>query len=218
MSNDNIKWEKIVLGGIEYKLVPKSQPINERDWEIVSGNNFDYIHSVLRKSDGVVFSVGDEIRYVGIDNTIKGFQLYTGAMCAKITPFDTEINAIAPINDIQPIPHRTKLFTTEDGISVYEQDTFPVYKVDELFQILIFSACDCSPIYQPKCKYFSNKEKAKEYAILNKPCLSVMDIKKLVSTWFLTESAVINRTGMIDENKLISLAKSKLSLTTNNNE
>jgi hypothetical protein len=154
----------------------------DRDWLLKNGG---IVFQVTRKSDMVTFSVGDEVRYCGINNTIKGFELYTGAMCAKVTPFGTEINAIAPINDISKLPpERSKLFTTTDGKDIFEGDDY--WWFDEDFKLI-----DCKTHSGDKPSWYSNhpptfstREKAIEYVKQNRPMnLSMKELASCITNY-----------------------------------
>lgn len=76
------------------------------------------------------------------------------------------------------------IFTTEDGVDIYKGDIYyglRIAKIDFLkleiypFSGNFFSGKDSS------FKYFSTKEAAEEYILLNKPCLSINDIRPLLT-------------------------------------
>lgn len=72
---------------------------------------------------------------------------------------------------MQPKP----LFTTEDNVEIYEGDGF--WGVDEKFNLnknMTFH----------NFKYFSKKEAAIEYLLINKPCLSVNDVLSISDATF----------------------------------
>lgn len=132
------------------------------------------IHSVLRKSDGEVFTVGDKVE---------------GGI---ITKFFTERNSIFPVTDnsscyypnFVDLKHTKKpLFTTDDGVDIFEGDKY--YMVSHItFQWkfwgninyeFIAGKKECNHDYK-NVKYFSTKEKAEEYILMNKPVFSLTDI------------------------------------------
>ena len=67
------------------------------------------------------------------------------------------------------------LFTTEDGVDIFENNT-SIYILDK-FTIRHIKHKDFNVISK-HVKYFSTKEKAEEYILMNKPCLSLKEIKE----------------------------------------
>ena len=193
---------KIVWFGPNNLLGPENYPefwelIVEKDYEILSliegkiiypcdKYSKDYInqlfntlgvniHSVKRK-DGEVFTIGDKtefgdiIKYFKIDN--KSNLLIIGYKdCEDILEF---------------VKHsKQKLFATEDGVDIFEGDLFYYVKfvqynntLGKPFEIVRgdYSSFEYEPQYE---KYFSTKEKAEEYILLNKPILSLKDIASI---------------------------------------
>src|SRR5690606_35343096 len=79
----------------------------------------------------------------------------------------------------QPLKNAIKskvLFRTEDGVDIFEGDICyyvrPEIKYVEKIGVPFVSVDEVRKNY----KYFSTKEKAEEYILMNKPCLSVADI------------------------------------------
>lgn len=94
---------------------------------------------------------------------------------------------------------RTKLLTTEDGVDIYEGDEY--FSIDpERGSWLIRRRID-PEVYRnkPSRKYFSTRHKAREWVILNKPCLSINEIIDEIPT---------NPEGFIS--RLKELVKSKI--------
>jgi len=125
------------------------------------------IHSVKRLSDGEVFTIGDTIANMcNSEQKIK--ELYInkeGKMCVY-----TSTTCRFTIGNIKKV--KTPLFTTEDGVDIFEGDKFCLVQISTL-TILEKGR------YKPNMKdwiCFSTKEKAEEYILLNKPCLSVNEI------------------------------------------
>ena len=94
------------------------------------------------------------------------------------------------------------LFTTEDGVNIFKDDTFYYVKftqynmtVGKPFEIVRgdYLSFEYEPQYE---KYFSTKEKAEEYILLNKPCLSYGDVQEYLK--------------VKDCNKVLDLAQSKI--------
>ncbi len=151
------------------------------------------IHSVKR-NDGEIFTIGDKIFP---NNKIYKFELKNDIL--KIWHCDISFSTpiiegpsgqpgncswIEGIDNIKKF--KQPLFTTEDGVDIYEGDTFYYVKftqynmtVGKPFEIVKGNHPTFK--YEPQYeKYFSTKEKAEEYILLNKPVLSLNDIFKNV--------------------------------------
>lgn len=119
------------------------------------------IHSVKRLSDGEIFTIGD---YVEI---IKS----TNPCCEKGTIEDFNF-WLYNINNLKKV--KQKLFTTEDGVDIYEDDySYGVH--NSKFDIVKIK--HTSTVYVgDNFIEFSTKEKAEEYVLMNKPCLSINNV------------------------------------------
>ena len=190
--------------GYNDKMIIKSHYINiiedkvvEKDYEILSliEDKFIYpcdkyskdyinqlfntlgvsIHSVKRK-DGEIFTIGDKIQ---LDNDNKEFgtitelyisheqlRFYCGRLGGVICHDVDKRNNFTKL--------KQKLFTTEDGVDIFEGDKY--YPVCEYFNL--HNEC-IYPSGHKMFKLFSTKEKAEEYILYNKPCLSLNDLKNL---------------------------------------
>ena len=123
------------------------------------------INSVLRKSDNCVFTIGDKITGKSQYNcTINSIELNPNCPQIMFNRLDEGIDLINAKHIKKPI------FKTNDGVDIFEGDR--VYSVTPSFCIGYSSSLKYKPI-QP-C--FSTKEKAKEFILMNKPCLSINDI------------------------------------------
>lgn len=195
-SHKNKIYRKNILGEFACGL---DAPIHEL---LLHTSDMKIIYSVLRKSDGVVFTVGDRLNKYDAD--IKEFYIEGGKMKiisdAKGKGCVTsrllwELEALS-----QPLPKRTKLFTTEDRVDIFEGDDF--FCVNGVWEI--FDRYEASQeqyeILKSHCKFFAHEENGKEYITLNKPILSIMDILKRFN----------GRWGEICDYSLKELAKSKL--------
>jgi hypothetical protein len=127
------------------------------------------INSVKRLSDGEVFTVGDKVQ-TSMILTINSFIIINNELL--INPF--EIIGTVALNKITKA--KQPLFTTEDGVDIFEGDIFYIaYEHKDL---------DATPCKANKhhgkllCKTFSTYEKAQEYILMNKPCLSINDLIK----------------------------------------
>ena len=137
------------------------------------------INSVKRISDGEVFSLGDEVLYNNDDKfKIHSFNIvdswYSDIMVG--IGGGTRFNIITLQKVNQP------LFKTEDGIDVFEGDRYYVVIEKDGFGYETFAVAWPgqggieSANYKNAAKFFSDKEKANEYILMNKPVLSVNDV------------------------------------------
>jgi len=146
------------------------------------------IHSVKRLSDGEIFTIGNNVKIIKSTNPC----------CEQgiITDFSCWLN---DINNLEKI--KQPLFTTEDNVDIFEGNTY--YKVvNETFQLFIME--NASKGESLKSKVFSTKKKAEEYILMNKPCLSINDLKSLP----LESETLYKRNCRIE--KLKELVKTKL--------
>ena len=186
----------------DYEVLDFKIPGNEH-WEVTkigngTWNNWSDLHvknqlekniwkikRVKRLSDGEIFQIGDRI-----DNKE---QLCKNSKIESFA-FDTKNNILVWVHNDKPefkvgltIDSITKskpiLFTTEDGVDIFEGDEFYYVKfiqvnhtIGKPFEVVIgnYPSFEYEPQYE---KYFSKKEKAEEYIIMNKPCLSYNDLK-----------------------------------------
>lgn len=86
---------------------------------------------------------------------------------------------------------KEKLFCTEDGVNIYEGDKYWVARTDKYGILSMRWTSDLTPcVLDPHiipidrdlyakngCLRFSSEEAAEEYILMNKPCLSINDIK-----------------------------------------
>jgi hypothetical protein len=178
-------WEKVEELNYEILTVKPSEAntVNKNKEAIVtwhvSNNNLKYwnINSVKRLSDGEVFTIGDLIDFSFFGN--KGFKKIEGF---AIDYFENKLmTAYQSAYGIgialwKKAPVKTPLFTTEDGVVIFERDMlFYVLKSFEIHNNPANEFDGQSNDY----KYFSTKEKADEYIFYNKPYLSLMDLLRV---------------------------------------
>lgn len=80
------------------------------------------------------------------------------------------------------------LFTTEDGVEIFEGDRCwfvdlrdNKYEID-FYDFIRYSTNDEADLATHNfLRYFSTEEKAKEYMIINKPCISVSDVYNILT-------------------------------------
>jgi hypothetical protein len=175
-------WEKVVEKDYEILsfitldnkiIVDKSKYNNSQEtWETAFNFLENYkIHSVKRISDGEIFTIGDNVKIVKSTNPcceqgiIKDFSFW-----------------LDNINNLTKI--KQPLFTTEDGVDIFEGDI--IYSIDNVLNIkkhrLFNARYDDKTLlsnylfFNSDYEHFSTKEKAEEYVLMNKDCLSLQDI------------------------------------------
>jgi hypothetical protein len=164
------------------------------------------IHSVKRLSDSEVFTVGDRvdstISDLGRPTELTGFKIIDN----KLT-FGLRNLGYYPLCTI--LKPKKPLFTTEDGVDIFEGGCFySVCKQDLRITsdkpINEVSIIGSNRIWDGSDGYlqFSSKEKAEEYILLNKPCLSINDIQNFDNSTY--------HYIKVDRDKLKELVKSKL--------
>ncbi len=154
------------------------------------------IHSVKRLSDDEVFTIGDRCKK-GIITEFGILELHD----ELAVEFDNKCCTTNLNSDwcskLQP------LFTTEDGVDVYEGDR--VWYFNKEYKLWNSNA---DPKYHNGKKdfiYFSTREAAENYIISNKPCLSFNDV------WNISNNKDTDTHYMVvDKRKLKELVKSKL--------
>lgn len=172
------------------------------------GNPRYSIYSVQRLSDGKIFTVGDQVSC----NKPGCYKYFTIDTMFFINPPDTillrnrDCHIYEYIHNIDLV--RTPLFKTEDGVNIFEHSVYhSVY-----LPTVEYMGGHCAEIpnngkyTSDACKTFSTKEKAEEYVLMNKPCLSIKEIAPIFGMYHLDNS----RTSLdrLTE-KLKDLVKSK---------
>lgn len=76
------------------------------------------------------------------------------------------------------LPVKQPLFTTEDGVDIFEGDEFYSTHKDGLGSILKYTGHSLENASKKQKDFvdFSTKEKAEEYILMNKPVLSLSDV------------------------------------------
>lgn len=140
------------------------------------------IYSVKRISDNKIFTIGDFYEDLIIEKMVMSVD-------------DNILTTYKP-------KIKEPIFQTEDGVDIFEDNKY--YYINSNFSDpweIIHTKADCPGIIDKNdlnYKRFSTKEKAEEYILLNKPCLSVNDIKNTFPRIF------------DGEKELIKLVKSKI--------
>jgi len=163
--------------------------IGNKKWQRVSTENETYydlkvgetyaatpleIYSVKRLSDGEIFTVGDKVDSIG---KIKSFQLED---C-----HDISVHGKDYLDSLKYIQHIKKpLFTTEDGVDIYEGDEITFVNKKDL---RITGTCLTTNIRKEHQIWdgsdgylqFSTKKAAKNYIKLHKPCLTYQEVLEI---------------------------------------
>ena len=175
------------------------QPVVEKNYEILSlvssekhpqhkkGSKFlhnkDYkfknmyptefwdIYSVKRISDNKIFTIGDfyedliiEKMFMSVDDNI-------------LTTYKPKI--------------KKPIFKTEDGVDIFKGDKY--WKVNNYLNLSNRQKATGSTSDLNPAKYFSTKEKAEEYILMNKPCLSLNDIENAMDQTSYLISSKLNK-------------------------
>lgn len=167
----NRGWGRNNKGNCETRPYPTLDAILNN--HLYGGMKYN-IHSVKRLSDGKIFTISDNLT----EGIIKQFTLsnYNDGIYA-----DTEKKHESGCSGYIGLPLekwrkiKNPLFTTEDGVDIYEGDKYWFVNLD-VFQTQNITAFINIKLKE-ECKRFSTKEKAEEYIIMNKPCLSINDIR-----------------------------------------
>lgn len=135
------------------------------------------------------------------DEAIEDFVIRYNNISGMITGSDPIIQAIKEYkaNKTKPV-----LFTTGDGVEIKAGDEY--FSVWDNFQISHYFATKggyYDATYHKSC--FSTYEKAKEYVLMNKPILSVQEVRVRLHGYFKNPSDAFE--------VLKQLAKSKLDAT-----
>jgi len=177
-SND---WEEVIDKNYEIlsfidisKLIKKKDGLFYRENTQNKGVREDQIshfriNSVLRKSDNCVFTIGDKIDGISYKNiVINSIDLNPNYPQIMFNKLDEGIDLTNAVKS-KPI-----LFTTEDGVDIFEGD-FSYFLTNN------FVLKNKDTYYgggEHSGWYFSTKEKAEKYILMNKPCLSLNDVGK----------------------------------------
>jgi len=214
-------WEKVK----DYEILELSFKRSERpEIRSVIGYSKDYlealikcentIYSVKRLSDNVIFTVRDKVKQSNVQHN----NTFT------ITRFEFDVNNehLLVIGNggikLHKIEHcKTPLFTTEDGVEIFEGNEYfelitPGFHNKPCIWNILPNKARPNIIYQQECSrkhgriWFSSKEKAEEYILMNKPCLSINEIGSIIGRF--------NNTVYVDldlmNKKLKELVKDKI--------
>jgi len=213
------EWKASHSGSVEWEILEAGDHFdNKHPWLKDNSHGGDSciqvgckIFSVLRKSDNVTFSVGEKVLDASSQRTIKSFTIddaWVGKMMVTFNEYSLNRTSIMNISKLPP--ERTKLFTTQDGVDVY--DGMELYSVGKLtFDIGMVGKLTTTLIqkgHHDYYLYFSTRDKAIDFKILNQPCLSVNDVIESCS-W---EVGDLNYLTRMEVEGLKQIVKTKIKL------
>lgn len=173
------KW--VVENSIDWELIEEPK----KDWKILSYSSPVTIKSIMRLSDGEVFSVGDYIE--GHTNPIT---------CIDITSKSHELPFFHCGNygtALLIANKRKALFTTEDGVDIKEGDRFWfIPQSHNNFTQIGKLIASKGAVAENAIARFSTENAAKEYIAYNKPRFSLNEIIKMASPIKFTETFLGN--------------------------
>ncbi len=153
------------------------------------------IEEVKRLSDGEKFRIGDEIKKEKDILKIYFFNVFNNLLNVSC-----ENNRYITNFSIDNLFKAKEIFTTEDGVKIFQNDIYFWVNPDNwrISSEAADSIRTISLISQYSWfKFFSTKELALEYILINEPCLSISDVRRIF---------IINNSEM---NALKEIIKSK---------
>lgn len=237
-------WEEIVekdyeiLSYINDKNNICKLNFDEKQWkqQYVIGNLHIFkIHSIKRLSDSEIFTIGDrikgfkadeegfKIKYIFISNNELCFATYSKHE-------DLDNGRSCYLNNTFPIKLKQPLFTTEDGVDIFENDKIywiNAYTLDDVYCDTYYQDCGEFDLKDGLISIkefnklnkddnelalfgFSTKEKAEEYILLNKSCLSLNDLRQFFPDTYIPFKKGESATEDISTEQLENLVKSKI--------
>jgi hypothetical protein len=139
--------------------------------EMLLQRNQCFIHSVKRLSDGEIFTIGDICYPINTNYNKHPITKFWFDIPGQLR-VDSENYSIT-IKTI--IKAKKPLFTTDDGKEIFEDDNYWIV-TDRFYNVDIVKSCTPYRVKKSGIHYFSTKEAAEEYVLLNKPCLSALDV------------------------------------------
>jgi hypothetical protein len=134
------------------------------------------IHSVRRLSDGEVFQIGGKVQHVDghYSAVITEFYLPSDERGEMWFYCDGQKDTVKNLNNFTNLPTPQPLFTTEDGVDIYEE-TVTLHGINT--ETWIPGRLHFSRIFQdPEWKWFAIPYNRDRYILMNKPTLSVNEV------------------------------------------
>lgn len=169
------------------------------------------IRSVKRVNDGEIFTVGDKVtlNYLNSDYKIRALRIDRDFMYVDAYNDDLKVGFGSNIEELVKVKKKP-ILTTEDKVELFEGDKYFTVFNDEFtvrgeFLIERIKGFNFSLSH---CKFFSSREKAEEYVLMNKPSLS---LNELLNVWGI-DTRVEKETYATSNlfNKFKNLAEQKL--------
>lgn len=141
------------------------------------------IYQVKRLSDNERFTIGDSVDGLGIhDKNLKITHIKIKDDNSDVMFFNNGVY----FQNLSTVKKSKKpLFTTEDGVDIFEADETFYVNIQKHSNFNIYHNEPFSDRKNSKKLiknkvglYFSTKEAAEEYVLMNKPCLSLNDVEK----------------------------------------
>jgi hypothetical protein len=168
------------------------------------------IYKIKRLSDSIVFRVGDEVlsKTCSVPNKILSIEIINNKI--RLYPRNSFYN----LEDIKKV--KQLLFTTEDKINIYLGDeSWILHKNTWTLSNTptIHNNSNWKQIGESAHWNFSTKEKAEEYILMHKPCLSIQDIHNISSIYYLGKNMRRPSASLLKykKNDLKELVKQKLN-------
>lgn len=196
-------WEEIVEK--DYKILSfRHKDQNNKDCIEIDydknfkGNEYWDIYSIQRLSDGKIFTIGDSVSILRFGILTITHLFINDRNKILFESYNRKIYKLEDIIEHCELP----LFTTEDGKEIFEGDNvYFINTTNHRYNIDIkFNICE----YKSHLLYFSTKELAENYILLNKPCLSLKEVEQFYNK--LLDFSNNNSKGLKD------LVKQKLNL------
>lgn len=219
-------WEEI-LSEKEYEILSFKSNVRFKARHIVDCNQHSWnkkfeayfkdsewnIHSIKRISDSEIFSIGDKVQLVSGNwkdrNTILSkIEIKDNTVVFEITQGKYKSKYSQGIQNWKKA--KKPLFTTEDGVEIFEGDEFfRVWNINDKFKLDNYK-CYADKNYAAETMmktvpHFSTKIAAENYIKYNKPCLSYKDVSE-----FLIEQTNVDCYKDCFKSTLDELVKSKI--------
>lgn len=172
------------------------------------------IYSIKRLSDGEIFSIGDKCNPTGVN---QKNQQYVTKIWITVSGY-LRISSQNFCLNLNTVEHtRVILFTTEDGVDIYEGDSYFGIQAGEhngdqnLIAHNQWTVFEYDPttmtvdLTNTNIKRFKDKLNAENYVLLNKPCLSLNDVSEV----YVTANRLNESKGSTSE-RIQTLTKTKL--------
>lgn len=150
----------------------------KKEWEILewsTPHGWHTIKSVKRLSDGEIFTVGDEVIHKTdpkeLANTAKIASLFVPIDMNKIWFHFDNSDCVKDLSNFNKLPAKTPLFTSEDGVPIYEDSKlwYLYLPYGDITEWKIAKTIIAKLDGQEKFKLFSTEEAAKAYWDKHKP-------------------------------------------------